>query len=73
MNTDDSACVRWTARWAKTAVECRPNNTERPKENYFNPPKTKIKYSREGPKPGHLGYKCQSKTRVTKFEVIVAQ
>jgi hypothetical protein len=45
----------------------------------INPPKTKIKYSSEGPKPGHLslngffGYKCQSKTRVTKFELIVAQ
>jgi hypothetical protein len=45
----------------------------------INPPKTKIKYSPEGPNPGHLrpngffGYKCQSKTQVTKFEVIVAQ
>jgi hypothetical protein len=44
-----------------------------------NPSETKIKYLLEGSKPGHLrpnglfGYKRQSKTRVTKFEVIVAQ
>jgi hypothetical protein len=45
----------------------------------INPSKIKIKYSPEGSKPGHFlpngffGYKCHSKTRVTKFEVIVAQ
>src|SRR5215510_6402880 len=45
----------------------------------FDSQQTKIKYSSEGPKPrqllpnGFFGYKCQSKTRVTKFEVIVVQ